>query len=231
MVVATSALLLTACLESQEGATDSADAPPFSNQAKSNPENAGQVKIIGAQSSPTPISGERQDGPKPSEPGRRQPTLSSVQAAPGPDKLSTSQQVSGSSDQVNGNATVITPQPEPPAQVKAAPSPVAEPSPESSAQAQAAPSPLAEPPIDTPLQSSRAVEVNVRQFRQLLPRDAIAPIYTPEFLPASQASLNPGELVIGVAIGGESKAYPIGPLVSREMVNDVIAGVPILVTW
>ncbi len=39
------------------------------------------------------------------------------------------------------------------------------------------------------------------------------------------------DLVIGVAINGESKAYPVGTLNFREMVNDVVGGVPILVTW
>lgn len=84
---------------------------------------------------------------------------------------------------------------------------------------------------ETPYQSSRAVEVNIRELRQLLPRDAIAPIYAPKFLSAEDAGLAPDELVIGVEIDGESKAYPIGPLAYREMVNDVIAGVPILVSW
>lgn len=84
---------------------------------------------------------------------------------------------------------------------------------------------------ETPLQSSRAVKVDAREFRQLLPRDAIVPIYAPKFVSAGDADLALDELVIGVEIDGESKAYPIGPLVQREMVNDVIAGVPILVTW
>jgi hypothetical protein len=39
------------------------------------------------------------------------------------------------------------------------------------------------------------------------------------------------ELVIGVEINCESRAYPVGPLNRREMVNDVVGGVPILVTW
>ena len=63
------------------------------------------------------------------------------------------------------------------------------------------------------------------------PRDAIMPIYDPQFTPGKLASLEPGELVIGVEINGESKAYPVGPLVFREMVNDVVGGVPLLVTW
>ena len=81
------------------------------------------------------------------------------------------------------------------------------------------------------LQSSKSVEIDFRQFRQLIPRDAIFPIYEPNIVAAGDVDLERGELVIGVDIDGESRAYPIGPLVRREMVNDTVAGVPILVTW
>jgi hypothetical protein len=66
---------------------------------------------------------------------------------------------------------------------------------------------------------------------QLLARDAIFPVYNPEFAPANEAPYDDDELVIGVAINGEAKAYAIGPLNGREMVNDTLGGVPILVTW
>ena len=69
------------------------------------------------------------------------------------------------------------------------------------------------------------------EWRQLLTRDGIAPIYDPRFLTAEEAYLDDKELVIGVEINGEAKAYPIGPLNGREMVNDVVGGIPILVTW
>jgi hypothetical protein len=36
---------------------------------------------------------------------------------------------------------------------------------------------------------------------------------------------------MGFALGDEAKAYPIAVLRSREMVNDELAGIPILVTW
>lgn len=79
--------------------------------------------------------------------------------------------------------------------------------------------------------SRKEVNIDVRQFQQLIPRDGINPIYNPEFIPGSPSPLDLAELVIGVEINGESKAYPIGPLRSREMVNDVVGGVPVLVTW
>ena len=84
------------------------------------------------------------------------------------------------------------------------------------------------PPL---LQSSKDVVVDPSQFRQLLPKDAIAPIYQPKFVSSEFSGLEPGELVIGVSLNGENKAYPIGPLVRREMVNDEVGGIPILVTW
>ncbi|MCH8207042.1 MAG: DUF3179 domain-containing protein [Chloroflexi bacterium] len=62
-------------------------------------------------------------------------------------------------------------------------------------------------------------------------RDAIRPIYDPVIARGSDAKLDRDDLVIGVSLGGESRAYPIVTLRTREMVNDELAGVPILVTW
>ena len=70
-----------------------------------------------------------------------------------------------------------------------------------------------------------------RGFRQLLPRDAIFPIYEPTFVSADRADWGPDVLVIGVAVGEQAKAYPVSILNGREMVVDRLAGVPILVTW
>jgi hypothetical protein len=61
--------------------------------------------------------------------------------------------------------------------------------------------------------------------------DAIPPIYEPRFVPAQESPLLADELVMGVALGGEAKAYPVTVLRSREMVNDEIAGWPVLVSW
>lgn len=69
------------------------------------------------------------------------------------------------------------------------------------------------------------------QMRQVLSKDDILPIYSPRFLPAAQVRLREDELVLGVAIGDQAKAYPITILNGREMVNDGIGAVPILVTW
>ena len=68
-------------------------------------------------------------------------------------------------------------------------------------------------------------------FDQRVPRDGIRPIYDPGFIPALQADLAPSEMVMAVEIDGESHAYPVSVLNSREIVNDVVGGRPILVTW
>ena len=68
-------------------------------------------------------------------------------------------------------------------------------------------------------------------FRQILPRDAIAPVYDPTFVDGRLIGW-PGDAdVIGIAEGDEAKAYPVSFLNGREMVVDEIDGRPILVTW
>jgi hypothetical protein len=68
-------------------------------------------------------------------------------------------------------------------------------------------------------------------FRQLLPRDGIQPIYDPQFTIGSGVDWPDDTQVIGVAAGDEAKAYPVSFLNRHEMVDDFIAGDPILVTW
>ncbi len=68
-------------------------------------------------------------------------------------------------------------------------------------------------------------------FRQLLPRDAILPVYDPTFVAADEAGWATATDVIGVEIDGEAKAYPVSFLTGRELVVDELAGEPILVSW
>ena len=65
----------------------------------------------------------------------------------------------------------------------------------------------------------------------LIPMDAIKPIYDPTFVSPADAGLLEVDLVIGVSFNGDSRAYPVRILRRREMVNDVVGGVPILATW
>lgn len=86
--------------------------------------------------------------------------------------------------------------------------------------------------IPTPAPTNPWIEDDEEYFvPQLLPFDAIRPIYSPRFTTADEALMLPEELVMGVAFGDGAKAYPVTVLRFREMVNDELDGIPILVTW
>ena len=87
------------------------------------------------------------------------------------------------------------------------------------------------PAIVRQLNPSGPKAVAPAAFRQLLGRDVIHPVYSPLVVAPEMAALGSDDLVIGVSVGGESRAYPIRPLRFREMVNDELGGTPILVTW
>ena len=77
------------------------------------------------------------------------------------------------------------------------------------------------------------------------PSDDFAPVrYTTRLHPVSglptvpvreaRGSLNPAELVLGVTVGEESRAYPINLLndtPSHKILNDGLGGAPIAATW
>ncbi len=67
----------------------------------------------------------------------------------------------------------------------------------------------------------------------LLPKDAIPSIDRPRFYSVQEADAEyePDEVVIGVEFNGDARAYPIGLLSSHEIVNDMVGGRPIAVTW
>lgn len=62
-------------------------------------------------------------------------------------------------------------------------------------------------------------------------RDGIQPIYDPRLTTPDNSRLKPHEMVLAVEINGDARAYPIEPLVSYEIVNDVVGGVPVAITW
>jgi len=70
-----------------------------------------------------------------------------------------------------------------------------------------------------------------RGYRQLLGRDDIRPVYDPTFVTAEAIGWSDQDLVLGVEIDGDARAYSISYLNSREMVIDRVAGIPVLVTW
>lgn len=68
---------------------------------------------------------------------------------------------------------------------------------------------------------------------RLRSHDRIPAIDEPEFVSAEEGDryLAPGDYVIGVKVGGEARAYPVGFLNGREVVNDSLGAGPITVTW
>lgn len=67
----------------------------------------------------------------------------------------------------------------------------------------------------------------------VLPLDAIPAIDEPQFVTVSVADtfLSETEMVIGVSIDGDERAYSAWQLDEHEIVNDVVGGVPIAATW
>lgn len=65
------------------------------------------------------------------------------------------------------------------------------------------------------------------------PRDTIPAILEPAFARVEKASewMESDELVLGVEIGGDARAYPIRILSRHEVVNDIVGGRPIAITW
>ena len=71
------------------------------------------------------------------------------------------------------------------------------------------------------------------QIVTLLPPDAIPAIDNPSFVSAEEADeqLRPVDLVIGISIDGEHRAYGAAFLSGHEIVNDMLGGRAIAVTW
>lgn len=64
------------------------------------------------------------------------------------------------------------------------------------------------------------------------PKNGISSIDEPQFLtPAEVDYLDPGDPVFGVARNGVAKAYPQEILVQHEIVNDVLDGDPVTVSY
>jgi hypothetical protein len=65
------------------------------------------------------------------------------------------------------------------------------------------------------------------------PRDGIPSIDNPKFVSVQDASkfLQGSDLVIGVSVNGDTRAYPLQILVWHEIVNDVVGGTPVAVTY
>ncbi len=69
------------------------------------------------------------------------------------------------------------------------------------------------------------------ELQNVLPRDAIPAIKNPEYVSADGAGLDDDELVIGITINGESRAYSVYLMNHHEVVNDRIGDTAFAVTW
>ena len=86
--------------------------------------------------------------------------------------------------------------------------------------------------IDTGTNSGPEAEQEY-ELVTLLPLDGIPSIDNPQFVTGAEAheQYAPDELVIGIEINGDARAYSIPFLSGHEIVNDVVDGKPIAVTW
>ena len=140
----------------------------------------------------------------------------------------------------------------PVATAQASPTVTAEPTP---SPAPATPTPAASPTLtptppgqefeDDEVDTARSLErnfpkidlsrraVSLAEIRSVIPRDAIPAINEPRFLSLDEASewLAPEAPVIAFERNGEARAYPLEILTWHEIVNDVVGGEPVIVTY
>ena len=71
------------------------------------------------------------------------------------------------------------------------------------------------------------------EIHYVIARDQIPAILDPQFLDAGEAieAYNEHEQVLGLSIDGDHRAYPVPYLSQHEIVNDVVGGQPVAVTW
>ena len=74
--------------------------------------------------------------------------------------------------------------------------------------------------------------VRADEIVTVIPQDAKTALVGPAYLPAAEASdIQPREEVIGVVINGDARAFPLATLNVHEIVDDVVGGQPVAVTW
>lgn len=71
-----------------------------------------------------------------------------------------------------------------------------------------------------------------RHARRAAPRDAFPVLTAPPMVKAEDAKdLRDDDNVIGIAIAGDARAYPVAVMGVHELVNDACGGKPIAVSW
>ena len=83
-----------------------------------------------------------------------------------------------------------------------------------------------------PLSDFEQCTVPITQVRSGGPgKYGIPSIEMPKFQPISSSGLADSEPVITVSCNGEARTYPLQILICHEIVNDVVGGVPVSVTY
>lgn len=64
-------------------------------------------------------------------------------------------------------------------------------------------------------------------------RDSFPVLFNPAMGTVAEGDrfIRPNDWVIGIALDGEAKAYPVMVMGFHELINDVVAGHPITVCW
>jgi hypothetical protein len=57
------------------------------------------------------------------------------------------------------------------------------------------------------------------------------PVENAQFVAESQSKLDAGEMILAVRFGADARAYPISQMAYHHILNDVVEGVPIAVTY
>ena len=91
---------------------------------------------------------------------------------------------------------------------------------------EAAPTAAIEPQTDAPRPGGRAGAVGLGRGTRFVPLD------NPAIVSAEAAAfLQPDDRVLGLTVGGESRAYPISMMTFHHVANDELGGLPVLVTF
>jgi flagellar biosynthesis/type III secretory pathway M-ring protein FliF/YscJ len=57
------------------------------------------------------------------------------------------------------------------------------------------------------------------------------PIDSAQFLPQAQSKLDAKEMIMAIRFGDDARAYPISQMAYHHVLNDVVGGVPVTVTY
>jgi hypothetical protein len=69
------------------------------------------------------------------------------------------------------------------------------------------------------------------EYKQILPRGAIAAITDPQYVSADEARIDADSYVLGVVIDGQARAFSLNILNHHEVVNDKIGDIAYAAVW